>query len=878
MVKRIGRIKGATTEPILTNDIFEEVNANEGRRLDLVCTINDGATARVYLCKYRMAGPSESGSAIPRAIKVFRTDNDDIFGAAEELYGREISNLLSVQHPNVVSLILTGVVQVDVPGKGVRRMPYYMMEYVGSFREGEMRGAKTLDVFLQELPLQPNPRLTIIDLLVQLARGVAAIHDNGLLHCDLKPGNVLIKVPDPNATDSLTGPILKIADLGNAIPMPNKPGHSLVVTTYDWMPEDLRTRHQPEFENARRLSQNAYIVRVDNEHLTCRWDLAYLGKIFEYVLEFAATLSKVHPAAGSRQLGLTSRDIAYLRGISARLKAIKPQPPRYESALELAVDLEKLIHHRSALDVPEITSRPDAALWRIPPSIQVPLSERVKAIVSHRLFRRLRNAGQLGLAYLVYPGATHTRFEHSLGCYYWATRFLDSLLSDPNSGQFTQVVQARDIERLLVAALIHDLAQTSFGHSVEEQSHSADHERIIEILLLGRKSTISDWRIPQRLYDDAVQEKTLGETIKDAWGFNDFDLRCVLALVGGRDAVEEVCKDSRCDEHTREVLHLLSSILSGPFDIDKVDYLVRDSHHTGLTVGGLIDQARLLASITTGADSNETGKLSGRLRLGVSWRGRPVVDGIAVARGMMYERVYWHRHVRSAHAMFGRAFDLTAAAKNKTSVDAFREATYYYSAPEAISRLASLQDLSSECREILRLLDSADSDCLYRSICTLSKGTDSDLFVDIERQFTEHASPGNEREYLKSLKDRISRELKLVRSLTQALKEEHGVDIRPPSSLSLSSAFIIDVPPHKRQSGSPYIIRAANGLARQDQSLIIKGVEEDWATWTRVIRVYAHPEIASKLSSIEGSEETILKALRNAGRSRGAPKAARAKS
>ncbi|MFN9851738.1 MAG: metal-dependent phosphohydrolase, partial [Planctomycetota bacterium] len=102
--------------------------------------------------------------------------------------------------------------------------------------------------------------------------------------------------------------------------------------------------------------------------------------------------------------------------------------------------------------IPELHSH--ASILRISPEVDVPITPRVRRIVDTAAFRRLARISQLGLVSLVYPGATHTRFEHSLGVYRNAIDFLKQLAHDPKA---PHVFSDRDAALFVVAGLLHDV-------------------------------------------------------------------------------------------------------------------------------------------------------------------------------------------------------------------------------------------------------------------------------------------------------------------------------------------------------------------------------------------------------------------------------------
>src|SRR5262249_41796388 len=117
-------------------------------------------------------------------------------------------------------------------------------------------------------------------------------------------------------------------------------------------------------------------------------------------------------------------------------------------------------------DLPEIAGLDGRqSVVRIPPELDVPLTDRVRAIIDTADFRRLAKISPLGLVSLVYPAAIHTRFEHSLGVYRLALLFLRQLSYDR---RFDQIVTAADAELFLVAALLHDLGHWPFCHPIED--------------------------------------------------------------------------------------------------------------------------------------------------------------------------------------------------------------------------------------------------------------------------------------------------------------------------------------------------------------------------------------------------------------------------
>lgn len=261
------------------------------------------------------------------------------------------------------------------------------------------------------------------------------------------------------------------------------------------------------------------------------------------------------------------------------------------------------------LAIPEI----QAASWprqtvRIPDQQDIPLTPRVLAILETEPMQRLQRLRQLGFVALVYPGAVHTRWEHSLGVYRSALLFLRQLSADK---RFARLMDVKTAETLIVAALVHDIGHWPYCHPIEDLRlpNIPPHERLAhEVLAHSPIADIleRDWQItPQRVCD----------------------------LLNG-DATDDAGR-------------LAASILSGPIDVDKIDYLYRDSLHCGVPYGRNFDSPRLINSLTL--NRNQTG-------IAITRKGRTAAELMVFARYVMFSEVYWHHAVRSATAMLQRAF------------------------------------------------------------------------------------------------------------------------------------------------------------------------------------------------------------------------------
>ncbi len=226
-------------------------------------------------------------------------------------------------------------------------------------------------------------------------------------------------------------------------------------------------------------------------------------------------------------------------------------------------------------------------------------------LIQQPVFQRLWGVRQTGFAHLVFPGANHTRLEHSLGVYAVATSLADAL-----------ELGETDARTVGAGGLLHDLGHAPFSHTLEPTMREVlghGHERVSRAWISGERS----W--PERT---GVGGSEALPTLLERHGL---DPKAVADLVD-----PPVGHDDR---------PLLRGLLHGPIDADRIDYLQRDAHYTGVAHGA-IDAVRLLGTARA---------VDGRLAF--AEKGRAAVEGFLIGRALMYASVYYHKTVRAAEVM-----------------------------------------------------------------------------------------------------------------------------------------------------------------------------------------------------------------------------------
>ncbi|MEO7104400.1 MAG: HD domain-containing protein [Gemmatimonadaceae bacterium] len=222
-------------------------------------------------------------------------------------------------------------------------------------------------------------------------------------------------------------------------------------------------------------------------------------------------------------------------------------------------------------------------------------------LVDTPVFQRLRYVRQLGLTHLVYPGATHTRFQHALGAYHLC-RIAIALLRERG------IADVSDEECVITttAALLHDVGHYPFSHALEEIG-AKNHEEVATTLITEGPVA-------------SILRKRLGENAPER----------ITALIRGTADTP------------------LQGLVAGSLDLDKIEYLKRDAHMCGVAYGE-IDVDRLINSMVLVASP-----VTGLRTVGVAEKGLSALESLLFAKYQMYRNVYWHHAVRSATAMYKR--------------------------------------------------------------------------------------------------------------------------------------------------------------------------------------------------------------------------------
>jgi HD superfamily phosphohydrolase len=311
---------------------------------------------------------------------------------------------------------------------------------------------------------------------------------------------------------------------------------------------------------------------------------------------------------------------------------------------------------------------------RLPVTGNSVFTRRVAGITNSAIASPTKLHLQLAQVREVYPGATHTRHEHMLGTVTTASYFLRSLYLNEMNAFWRISASGTDLRAVLLAAILHDVGHIAYGHFIEEMGdlmRDAGHVDCIRAFLQAAQRQVAEMRgedctkYPRHaLFSfEASEVREFCRVVQEGWcddegltagsleSLADL-LQLVAAILGPRLSADESSVLTRSGTR-RALTMIMKSIVDGPLDADKLDYLRRDSLHAGVMYANGIDLERFFESLRVCLPTAQDGSLRGAA-IGLSDKGIAAIESIITARYHLFSVVYWHRTVRGITAMLQR--------------------------------------------------------------------------------------------------------------------------------------------------------------------------------------------------------------------------------
>lgn len=773
------------------------------------------------------------------------------------LASENIARLFSVWKRNVLTT-------PDTVAPKNSRIPFLILEWVD--------GATELSNYLHREVETPE---MFVSIMRQSFMALEHLHSNNLIHWDIKSDNLLV---------NRSGTV-KLMDIGNARRMDGDPADLLALTTDGNYPPILE-----RFATLRGQGDSSNRIQLDLD--STKWDdpwldMWMLARELVELVGLGTDDRSLFPDAkaswieGDRKFvgDVFSKDktdaafsLAYIRLVLRRL--LYPRSVEddryYRRAAEVVNDLDKLApEFGAAQEVHELRAIPQKVV-RIPVSGNVPLTGRIKTLISDDILTRLRRHWQLGTISEVYPGAAHKRFEHSLGVFSTTIRYLKALFADRSSVFWRISIEANDVEALLIAALMHDVGHLAYGHFLEEmaglfkgfthevyaqamlrghgatespgtqnrweQSAARDHARLTS-LVAGRWGSGGDPQAFLQSAADILVERESAAIAQDRNGENPLYLAQAELLRGTADRLK---------------LDILHSIVESAIDADKFDYLRRDGLHSGIEYPSGIDADRFFQCLTTlhhvpgrSPLANRQGNGDLHASIAVTRKGLLPVESILFTRYQMFHAVYWHHTARAHTTMLQFCVveylslsreDLDSAFQSLVNV--FRHSTddaaIAWLKAELSGRNPSLREpLSDACDALGGERKKAYKECFvlhYRGHSNVHRPEDVELIhLGLMRQFIE-LNEKSRREYIDA-----------VRAFRKKFADALATKLGIPDGI-LDGEILLDIPPAGRdQASNIFVIDEGEAHFIQELSPMADAVSETFKTWARHFRVFCSP-------------------------------------
>lgn len=531
-----------------------------------------------------------------RVVKVLRPSAREIEQLKQEFFG-EAQRLAQLRHSNLVTVFEQGP---KLPP------PYFIMEYI----KGNQLNA-AIPTLAKEKPrgLWIKEVRTIF---FQLSDVLAYLHlrPKPLLHLDIKPENIIL------AYDYLGNPQPILLDFGISRFADGTEAGSEPVRAFGtfpmWPQKYLRTLE-------RKTETGRTVFLINRDAINTDLDLHLLGKTIALILD----LGKRHDPQFDQLDSAADAELKVLTETILRLDMDKSEEPKFESAIQLRQALGRLELRASRIRRPL-----EDGYVKLPGLDVASFGRKVRTLTDWPKFQRLRGIHQLGFTYLVFPGAVHTRLEHSLGVFEIATRFLDQITGPDGDCRFRSLVSDEELIATAIVALYHDIGHYPYAHQFRFRGEFPRHvERTLAVMESGEVAKMITTAFNQDVYHACLN---------------------IMKLI---NAYESPGTPKPQGDAIPAHYKVLRSVVSSTLDADKLDYVDRDAVHSGVPYGRIVDRQRFLKSLRIWWRGNDP-------QLLLSDKGRVCAEGLVFARYLMTSEVYWNHAVRAYAAMLTAAIAL----------------------------------------------------------------------------------------------------------------------------------------------------------------------------------------------------------------------------
>lgn len=296
------------------------------------------------------------------------------------------------------------------------------------------------------------------------------------------------------------------------------------------------------------------------------------------------------------------------------------------------------------------------------------------AMIDSPLLQRLRLVRQLGVVHWIYPGAIHTRFEHTLG----VLRQVEYLTGAINNLGIQEglglLIDTSKINLLRLAALLHDIGHAAFSHVSEHAIDTLDALSSISAEF-GQKHRAEQRSLSEIFAFLIVRSPSMKKLVETLLNHDTDYISLNMKRQVNVDEIIDKLSRAIVGRSIDDRLPLLHEIISGPFDADKLDYFVRDARNAGTP--SLLDISRLVQKIALreleatelpGNTGRDIRVQSRHVLVGIKWSGISILDELHLSRVLLYSKIYRHPKVVAIEQMVKTALVMLASASSAKSV------------------------------------------------------------------------------------------------------------------------------------------------------------------------------------------------------------------
>jgi len=556
----------------------------------------------------------------------------------------EANRLTQLSHQNILHVDEVGSVPVVdnsddfslIDNEG-EKIPFFVMPFIP---------CKNLADFLKED--RPIDQIVLLTILAQIAEALDYVHHHHLIHLDIKPENIFVDFTSPEIINA------KLADFGSCKEISvGSTSKSIVLCTDGYIhPDLLNIIKQGNDSDARRFRNKVPKSIFDSRFDRYSFGATILDSVYLFLSNSVGRSVSPYMLRALQFISLKCAD-GYANHMATHPRRKYLAPPdlyndllskkvSYASTTEVLRDIQAVISNGDGFTEQELLDSSQGIVC-LPPRSFAPFPDRVQQTVDSTPVRRLSSISQLALVYHVYPGASYTRKEHTIGVFATAAVLLRHIIKDSRNPLGVLLLTLKWQRAILLSSLWHDISHIPLMHEFED----------------------SIPELSQGYYFAKIMEKDFGslafqkeiDTILALWNLTRIDVVLVLGKKKNFDYrkwnLDEAQWDFLWELPERQ---LSASILNSAVDADKMDYLQRDALHVGVQYGHTVDLERLFRRATVALTVN-TNKRDGttitsfKCSLGFWSTGAAAAEAVIEARHNMFNQVYAHRTVRASRAM-----------------------------------------------------------------------------------------------------------------------------------------------------------------------------------------------------------------------------------